>query len=282
MISSQTVSGIWTVENTTVNRTILLDHDGVTISVESFDPQGRDGPELELLIQNDSDNIVTARAFGVSVNGYAITCDHRPRSGPNVAKGETGRICVVFDSLDLELAGIRSFEEIELRLHTFDQDSGKVLFCSDPVKIETSAHEGADPGVSDSGDVIWSEKGVTISGLGFLDDGEKGGLLVEIVNHSGKGIEVHAGDASIDGEAYGCVFSSLIPDGKRAIRVLSFRESSTQPPEDPDHYTLQLRLPDYRSVRTIKLSFTVMELDGDGWITEKTLVQSGPVTIAFD
>ena len=53
-----------------INETVLVDEAGIKITAKSFDPNGFWGPEVKLLIENNSGTDLTFQARNASVNGY--------------------------------------------------------------------------------------------------------------------------------------------------------------------------------------------------------------------
>jgi len=245
----------------TVDQQVLLDQDGIRVTLQSIDFEGWFGPELSLLLENDTDNAVTVQVRSLSVNGAMVdgyfSCD--------VAAGKKANDVITLSDTDLALAGIDTVCDVEFYFNVYDPDTWDTIFDSDFVTVRTSAADVYVQTFDKSGDVLLDQGGVrvTVQGLNTEDSfwGADVNLLVE--NDSGLNVIVTANDVSVNGYMIDPYFSCEVPSGKIAYDQMSFVQSDL----------------DDNGVETIDtLEFTLHVYDAVSW---NTLFDSDTVTLSF-
>lgn len=99
----------------TIEEAVLFDQGGIRITVKSFDAKGIFGPEIKLLIENDSAKAITVQTRNTSVNGYMI----ETMMSADVAAGKKANDSLTLMRSDLETAGITTVADIELSFHIY-------------------------------------------------------------------------------------------------------------------------------------------------------------------
>lgn len=208
----------------TISETVLVDESGVKITAKSLDIGDWYGPEIKLLIENNTDTGLTVQCRNLSVNGYMvdslISCD--------VASGKKANDGLTIYASSLEQCGIKTIADVEFSFHIFTTDGWDDYLDTAPVVIRTSAADTYSYEYDDSGDLLYQENGITIISKGmYSGDGEQG-LSVYIQNESGFPITAQIRDLSINGFMSDCIFSPDIANGKRAISSIKFSSSSIE------------------------------------------------------
>ena len=73
-------------EKVTVEETVLLDEGGIKITATGFDEKGFWGPELKLLLENNTENNIIVSTDALIVNNYMVSdlfSDHENRTDRN-------------------------------------------------------------------------------------------------------------------------------------------------------------------------------------------------------
>lgn len=214
-------------KDATIEEAVVVDQDGLRITVKGLDTTGGFmGPELKLLIENNSDRALTVQARDVSVNGLMITgtslsCD--------VAPGKKANDSLVLFSSDLENSGIDTFASIEFKFHVFESDDWDTLFDTPAIQLETSLAQTYTQRYDDSGTTLYEEDGLRIVCPGLREDSVFGPeILLYIENQSDLDITVQIRDLSINGFMVMSSLSSDVLAGKRAYTEITLFSSDLE------------------------------------------------------
>lgn len=209
-------------ETPAISEMVILDEKGLKITAKSLDYDGWYGPELKLLIENNSEYNLTVQCRNSSVNGYMvdtlISC--------TVASGKKANDELTIYSSSLEMCGIETIADIEFSFHVFSSDSWERFLDSEPISIKTSAADTYNYKYDDTGDELYRENDVVFVSKGIVNDPDSPGLLVYIYNGSNNAITSQIRDLSVNGFMTDSVFSSDIAAGKHAISKIKFQKSS--------------------------------------------------------
>ncbi len=244
-----------------ITETVILDEKGVKVTAKSISYGGWFGPELKLLIENNSGKDLTFSSRDESVNGYMI-------SGSlvaEVANGKKKNDSMFFDEDDLSICGIEGIAEIEFSLHVYDSKSWDTYFDSKPLKIQTNIADVYQQNYEHSGTTIYDKNGVKIVVIGLDEEGWLGPeMYMYIENNTKKNISIYAEDLSVNGFMIDGYFSSSLPAGKKIIDELTF-------------YSSDLKENEIKEIKEVELSFRVS--DADNW---NTLFKTDKLTVEFD
>ena len=199
---------------------VVLDENGIKITVKGLDKDGLLGPEVKLLIENESGKDVTVQARNVSVNGYMMTTS----MSADVVNGKKANDELIIMANSLEKAGISTIADIEFSFHVSETSSFDSLFDSDLIQLKTSAADSYEYTFDDSGDVVYDEGGVKIvvKGLSDSDSIFGPGIIVYAENNSDKNVTVQVRDVSVNGFMTDPIFSADVAVGKHAIDSITF------------------------------------------------------------
>ncbi len=207
----------------TIEEQELYNENGVVITATGFSETGIFGPEVKLLIENNSEKNITVQARNGSVNGYMV--DFQISS--DVAAGKKTNDALSLLSTDLENSNISTICDIEFNFHVFNTDSWEDFTDSELITIATSASGSYEQSYDDSGEVVYDENGIKIVSKGIAEDGSLLGpaLYLYIENNSDQDITIQSKDTSINGFMVEPVLSSEIVAGKKSIDTMVFLSS---------------------------------------------------------
>ncbi len=246
-------------KNAEVAETVVLDDMGVKVTVKGFE-KGIFGPELRILVENNSGKNLTIQTRNSSVNGYMIDT----MLSVDVADGKKANDAVIFSDSDLELCGIEEFAILEFAFHIFTSDDWETYLDTEAIHLETSIAEGFQCVFNDSGEVLLDENGIKIVSKGVLRDSLFGkGVVVYIENNSGKNITVQARDISVNGFMIDAMFSCDVLDGKHAVDEITFMSSD-------------LEKNGIDKIEEVELSFHIFDLSS--W---DTILDTNPVSLKY-
>ena len=247
-------------QEATIEETVLLDEAGVKVTAKSLESNWY-GPQIKLLVENNSGKNLTVQSRNESINGYMcetmFSCD--------VDDGKKANDTLTFSENQLELSGVDSIAEMEFSLHIFDQDTWDAYYDSDPIVLKTSIAGSYEQAYDDSGEVAYDDNGVKIVVKGRSDDSSWLGpsVIVEVVNTRNDIITVQARNTSINGFMIEPFFSADVCPGKRVLDGITFASSDL---EDND----------IEEIESVELSFHVCDAN-----SFDDIVDTGTVTINF-
>lgn len=179
----------------TVAETVLYEADGVKVTATGYE-DGWMGPEIKILVENDSSKNVLVTSASVSANGYMM-----PSAAlyAEVAAGKKANETLTIMSSELDQSGIEMLAELQFYLQIQDPETWETIKTSDLLTLTTSAAPYEQP-VDDSGDVLYDSDGIRIICKGLKQDIIWDGTVVfYIENNSGKEISIYAENVSVNG-----------------------------------------------------------------------------------
>lgn len=243
----------------TIDEAVILDAAGVKITVKSLDEEDSwYGPELKLLIENNSGQDLTVQCRNASVNGYM--CE--TMMSADVADGKKANDTLIFSADQLAQSGVEAIAEMQFSFLIFDSDTWDTYLDTDLITVKTSLAGTFEQEYDDTGDVAYNAGGIYIIVKGLTDDASWLGssVIVEVINATDTDITVQARDTSINGFMVSPFFSCDVCAGKRAIDDITF--SSTELEEN-----------DIKTIGDIELSFLVFDMDSWDTIVETDMVK---------
>ncbi len=242
----------------TVAETVLLDESGVKITATGLDT-GFMGPELKLLIENNSDKNLTVQTRSASVNGYMIDTT----ISEDVVAGKKANSGITFLSADMNRSGIETIANMAFSFHIYDADWNTYL-DTDQITVTTSAADGYTYTYDDSGEILYDADGIKITARGISDEFLGKDLQLYIHNGTDKNITVQARDTSVNGFMLSPSLSEEVLPGKHSIAGMTFFSSELEDNSITD-------------ITEIETSFHIVSTDS--W---DTIVDTDPVKINFN
>lgn len=206
----------------TIAETVLYEAEGVKITATGFE-DGFMGPEIKLLIENNSEKNALVTADAVSANGYMM-----PLAGlyAEVAAGKKANESLTLMSSQLDQAGIETLAELQFYLKIQDPENWDEIAKSDLITLNTSAAPFEQP-VDDSGDVLYNENGIKIVCKGLKQDIFWDGTIVFYMeNNNGQPITVYAENVSVNGFMQDAGLWSDLRDGTKIVDGMSLLDLS--------------------------------------------------------
>ncbi len=244
----------------TIAESVILDQNDVRVTVKGL-TSGWLGPQLKILIENNSSQPLTFQIRDAVVNGYMADTV----MSEDVAPGKKVNSDITFTATGLAECGISTFTDMEFKFHVFDADTWDTYLDSEPVFLRTSAADWYQQDIDDSGEVFYDQNGIRIVGKGLSTDSSLfgPGMILYIENESANDITVQVRDTSVNGFMIETVMSQDVLSGKKAITALTFMDSS-------------LEENGITSISSVETSFHIFDM-----VTWDTIADSEPITIYF-
>ena len=231
----------------TIKEQVLFDEQDVKITATSLS-EGWMGPEVNILIENNSDKTIIVQVRNASINGFMVD----PTISEEVNAGKKSNASISFMKTELEECEITTLSELEFSFH-FIGDDWQPLFDSDIVRLETSAYGTYNQKIDASGNVLFDQDGIKIVAKGLAFDKSVLGpeLILYIEDNSEKDITVQARNTSVNGFMVETTISENILAGKRAVSSLTIMKYSLEENGITD-------------IKSLETSFHVLEMEQYG------------------
>lgn len=210
----------------TIAETILVDEDGITITAKSLETDGLFGPQIKLLIENNSGKDLCFQCRNTSINGYMID----GIMSTTVANGKKANASLTFSESDLELCEIKQIADVELNFYIFDKNDWEKYLETDVIQIKTSIADTFEYIYNENGHLVYEGNGLKIIIKGLLENTSIFGpeVVVYIENNSDKDLTVQVRNVSINNFMVTSLFSSDVIKGKRIIDTITFFDSELE------------------------------------------------------
>lgn len=245
----------------TLAETVLYDADGIKITATGFE-DGFMGPEVKLLLENESGKNILVTADAVSVNGYMM-----PLTGlyAEVATGKKANESITFMSSELEQSGIETVAEIQFYLLIQDPETWETKVKTELLTLTTSAAPYEQP-VDDSGDVLYEADGIKVVCKGLKQDIIWDGTVVfYLENNTGKAISIYAENVSVNGFMQDVGLWSDLRAGTKLIDGMSMIDLS------------DIEVEDINQIENIEFNLRVV--DAETW---NEIVTTDAMTLTFE
>ncbi|MBE3093648.1 MAG: hypothetical protein IMZ52_01355, partial [Actinobacteria bacterium] len=256
--SESNESSISPKDDITVEEQVLLDHEGILITLQSLNADNIFGPSLKVLVENNGSKDVIVQTRNSVINGVMIesmfSCD--------VVAGKKANNEITFMSSDLKTAQIETIKDIEFSFHIADPESFTEIYSSDTINITTSADESFVQSYDDSGFVALDQNDfkVVVKKLDSEDSFWGADIYLYVENNSDKNAIMQVRDVSINGFMVEPMFSCDILSGKKAFDSITFLESD-------------LKDNNIESINDLEFYFTIVESDGWNKIFDSDLLK---------
>lgn len=205
-----------------IAETVLYEANDIKVTATGYE-DGWMGPEVKILVENNSTKNVLVTAESVSVNGYMM-----PYASlyAEVAAGKKANESLSIMTSELDQAGIETVAEMQFYIKVSDADTWDSIASSDLLTLTTSA-AGLEQPVDDSGDVLYDADGIKVVCKGLKQDIIWDGTIVFYMeNNSGKPITIYAENVSVNGFMEDASLWSDLRDGTRIVDGLSLMDLS--------------------------------------------------------
>lgn len=178
-----------------IAETVLYDAGGVKVTATGY-ADGWLGPEITVLVENNTEQNLLITTNALSVNGYMM-----PYASlyANVAAGKKSNETISVMSSQLEQAGITTIAELQFYIRVQNSETWDTLAESELISLPTSAY-GYEQPIDDSGDVVYESGGIKVVCKGLKQDLIWDGTIVfHMANISGQPISIYAENVSVNG-----------------------------------------------------------------------------------
>lgn len=232
----------------TVTETVLVDESGVKITAKSLSMDEILGPELKLLIENNSGKDLTIQCRNASVNGYMV----ETMMSVDIVNGKKANDELTFMESDLEACGITNIADMDFSFHMFTTEDWDTYLDTPQINLKTSIADTYEYVFDDSGNVAYDADGIKVVIKGLTEDSSIFGpsIVVYLENNTDKAITIQTRDVSINGFMVDAMFSSDVMPGKKAIDTITFMES-------------ELEANEITKIEDVELSFHIF--DSESW-----------------
>ena len=210
----------------TIAEQVLFDEQDIRLTALSLNTDALLGQELNVLIENNSDQPVIVQVRGASINGLMIDA---PVFSPETNSGASNNDSITFLSSELELNDIETIGTIELSFAIINPETFETLFETNLITIETSMAsqvEQAVPGEEQQAQdrrQVFSQDGFTIYFIEFEAD-DIWGLNARFYmnNDSDIPVTVQSQDVSLNGFMISGIMSADMQPGRSTNTTLTF------------------------------------------------------------
>lgn len=211
-------------QDVTLAETVLFDQDGIRITATVLSTDSLFGPELNLLVENDSAQNIVVQPNYCMVNGYMMD----GLLSADVAAGKKANDTLDFLSNALARCGIETITDIELDLVVSDGDSWQTLYETGPVILQTSAAGQYTQTYDDSGEEIYNQNGIRVVAKSVNDDLFGMGIKFYLENNTDKTVIVNADNVSVNGYMMTDLFYSDLAPRSHAVDTLTLLGSELE------------------------------------------------------
>ena len=238
---------------------IIYNQNDIVVTVTGIEYDGLLGPQIGVLIENNSTQNITILTRNSSVNGYMI--DFHMSS--HVLAGKKAYSGIVILNDNLQFANIDKIADIEFSLHIIESTSFDTIADSDQISLSTNVASSYIQTYDDSGVALYDENGIRIIAKGLSLDSNFFGpeLILYIENNSDKCITIQSRDSSINGFMIDAIMSDELLPGKRIIGGMTFSSSRLEESKISD-------------IETIETVFHIFDTN-----TWDTILDTNPITI---
>lgn len=120
----------------------IIEKDGIVVKYRGVSKTWTDIEKLDFYVENSGDQSVNVMVKDVSVNGFTVYGNMVARAYPNCSTYDS----VTFLSDDFKTNGIKSIDEIAIRLYACDSMTYRTLWTSDEIKLARKPIEIARDG----------------------------------------------------------------------------------------------------------------------------------------
>lgn len=232
----------------TIAETVLLDEAGVKITAKELREEGYFGPEILLLIENNSSKDLAFQCRDSSINGYMA----KGMLFANVPAGENVETTLSFNNHDLSICKIKTIGDMEFSFHIYDSNTGEVYLDTPQIELKTSAGYIYNKVYDDRGKIAYNQNGVKIVVEELREDHSTLGpsIVISIENNSDRDIIVRPADTLLNSIKANGRSSTEVIAGKRAVDTIAF-------------LTTELEEVGITKIKTADLSFRI--IDADTW-----------------
>lgn len=247
------------VSDITIPETVLFDEYGIKVTAIEYIVDEIWGPEIKVLIENNSDKEIGVSGDNIIINNYMMYCG----LSETVSAGKKSNTMLRISEEELGKAGITSIGEIIVKFHIYDPETYHTVYESDEVAIKTSAFDSMKITPQDNGMEIYNADGIRIVAKYVTENGLWGsGVALYLENTSTSDVLIQCDDVSVNGFMVSSSMSCNVNAGRMAMDEITIYQSSL----DDNGIT---------AIEEVEWVFKVINPD-----TYDTIYESEPITIS--
>lgn len=246
-------------ESPTFDEQVIFEHDGVVVTAKEIIEDSFWGPQLKILIENNSDKDVTVTTDAMAVNGFMVN----DLLYETVTAGQKSNAKINLLSSDLENAGIKNIGVMDLWFRMFDPSTYSTIFESkEPSTLQTSLYEKMDETVEIEGIEVVNEKGIRMV-VQFVDNNSFWGtsVLIYAENNNSFDVNIMADNTSVNGYMINGYYYSDVKGGYKSFDTMTIFEN-------------ELKDNDIDTIENIRMNFKGYDLN-----SFSTVFESDSITI---
>jgi len=204
----------------TVDEQIIVDQDGIVITVKSFENDESHGPTFILQIENTTDKDLIMNSDLTTVNGITVdtmlACD--------VMAGDIVEEDLYINKYDLDISGITTIKDVEISFSAYDMATYTIIFRSDVVMFSTNVDASFIQSIDDNGIAVYDDKGIRVVMKEDVIENENGDmyLVFFVENSTDVSVSVSTGNVVVNGSPMLPSFASNVPAGKVDYVYMAF------------------------------------------------------------
>lgn len=199
---------------------VLLDEKNVKVTATGM-TTGWLGPEINVLIENNTDQNLTFALRDTAVNGYMIDM----YLSETVAAGMKSNSKISFSETELKAAGIETIAVMEFSFNVYNSDSWVDYLETDRIRVETDAAKDFEFKFDENGEVLYDKDGLKVIYQGTTEDWYYGTcLIMHLVNNSNREFTFSFENTSVNGFMMKNYSSRSVLPGKHSIVNLGFSD----------------------------------------------------------
>lgn len=233
-----------------ITETIIMDSNGVKVTAKSINYNGILGPEIKILVENNSQETIGIEVENFSINGLMIYAS----AYGDVAAGKKANETIDLSLDDLKISGITTVKDIEFDFEIYRPENYETIHKETGIKLQTNATDYVQ-NYNTSGTLAVDQDGVKVYVLKRVNTNSFWGseIYVYIENNTDDELSIQADEVSVNGFMIDPYFSTRIPAGKKAYEAITFMESDLKANEitDIEEIELKFKAIEYDSYSTI-------------------------------
>ncbi len=267
-------------EDVSVEKTLLVDEQGVKIWARDIATRGSRGVRLMLIIENNTDKMLTFRAHSAAVNGIMVDSDMHAE----VDSGKRVYSHVEFPVGEFERSEMHGVADIELCFDVFDAESWEVHFESERILVKTTLSDISDYAYDYTGTLVYEDEELTIiaQGLTEVEDKFAAGLILGVDNHGGRNVTVQAYDVRLNGNPVTAIFNAEVIPERTVAAVMRFLESEFEKYKIEQYGKQETDTEEEETEKLdpiMSIEFTLHIFDSDTW---EKIADSERITLWFE
>lgn len=236
--------------------TVLYDKDGIKVTVTGFEAESYFGPEIYVLVENNSDKDAIVTTDLLSVNGYMM---NDVGLYAEVAAGTETDDFFMFDYDEMARCGIKELSRVEFCIKVIDPESYDTIDIS---KLQTlNLTPACNQTIDYSGIELYNDGSIRIIYKDMESDSMFDALVYFFVeNNTGKDVAVYADSITINGVACDEAFWADMRKGTVVLDAMVIWDLSAANLESIDQIEtmeLKFRVIDYESWDELTVTDTV-------------------------